>query len=352
MAKAPQTARMEDDAETSMSAYYRRVVARAWCETRAAVGRHLLVTAAVLVVTYGLGFVVGERLRVATLIGVFLIPLAAVGVVGLATFGAQVLSAPVRRAREAARDAAEKAEALETRIPNLATGPFVETKHEDTLRAMLGGDRTALEHEHHRPDREPLDREMFAAHFGDLDARLAEWDGVVARNSLAPVKLRERFLDELSQLELELPYELGALAIGLVSITSKRALSETLSNEIPPALDAPDQLWGAAWTDDPVRYGQVEFNQRATGVSGRVVELSIIDMTSDLSGDDFHAQVARSLTLVRTLLIDAQAWPEAHEILSARESFLAFPRTELLEDAKRAQLKPKIVVAVGCPGCE
>jgi hypothetical protein len=75
-------------------------------------------------------------------------------------------------------------------------------------------------------------------------------------------------------------------------------------------------------------------------------------MTDDLSEDDFNAQVERSLALVRTLLIDAQAWPEAHEILSAREPLLAFPRTELLEAVKRAQLKPTIVVALGCPGCE
>src|ERR1700683_4799988 len=223
---------MEDDAETSMSAYYRRVVGRAWDETRAAVGRHLAVTAAVLVVTYGLGFLVGERLRVATLIGVFLIPLAAIGVVGLATFGAQLLNTPVRRAREIAQDAAEKAKALEARIPNVATGPFVEAKHEDALRGMLGGDRAALEDEHHRPEREPLDHEMFAAHFGDLDVRLAQWNGAVARNSLAPVKLRDRFLDELLQLELELPYELGMLATGLTAITSRRALSKTLADEI------------------------------------------------------------------------------------------------------------------------
>jgi len=127
------------------------------------------------------------------------------------------------------------------------------------------------------------------------------------------------------QLELELPYELGALATGLTAITSKRALSKALADEISPALDGPDPLWGKAWTDNPVRYGLVE------GAGGKVLEITLLHMADDLSEDDFNAAVESSLASVRSLLIDAQAWPEAQEILSAREPFLAFPRTELLE---------------------
>jgi hypothetical protein len=123
-------------------------------------------------------------------------------------------------------------------------------------------------------------------------------------------------------------------------------ISGTLTDELPPALEGQNPLWGTTWTDNPVRYGLVEFNQRATEAVG----VSILDI-NDVSESDFNAQVEQSLASVRTLLIDAQAWPEAQEILSARDAVLAFPREELLEAVKRAQLNPKIVVALGCPGC-
>jgi hypothetical protein len=317
--------RVVDDAGTSVPAYYRRVIGRAWEATRAVVGRHLAVTIAVLTVTYGLGFLVGERLRVATLTELFLIPLAAIGLVGVAAFIAQLMIAPVRRAREAALSAAEKASALEAQIPSMTAGPYVTARHEESLRGMLEEDRAALEHRTRRNRREPLEQEMFAAHFRALEGRLVEWDRVVARKFLAPVKLRERFLYELSRLELDLPYELGTLATGLTSITTKHALNgpPVAGDAHSPALNASDHLWGAAWTHNYVP-----------------------------AEDDLSVLAESSLAQIRSLLLAAGEWPEVHEMLSAHEPLLVFPRTELLETIKRTQLKPKIPVASGCPGCE
>lgn len=342
MRKPPQAVHMEDDVDTGARRYYGRVVRRAWDDTWSTIGSHFWYSVAVLAAAALLGFLGARGESVSDVVGAVL----AVMLVLAAFFITQLVMAPVRRAREVAQNAAERTNALEAQIPKAATGPFVEPDHEEALRGMLRGDRVALEHESHRPVHEPLDREMFAAHFADLDVKLAEWNEVVVRNLVAPAAIRDRFLQELLLLELELSYDLGALALGLASITERRALSGTLADEIPPALDGPDQLWVKAWTDNPVRYGLVE------GAGGKVLEITLPDiMLNHLSEDDFNAQVERSLASVRTLLIDAQAWPEAHEILSAREPFLAFPREELLEAVKRALLKPKIVVALGCPGC-
>jgi hypothetical protein len=281
------------------------------------------VTAAVLVVTYALGVIAGEQLRGTTLVRLLLLPLAAIALVGLASFAAQLINAPVLQARGAAKDAAEKANALEARIPSIAAGPYVTAKHEEALRWMLVEERAALEHQTHRASREPLDRDVFAAHFGDLDDRLVAWDNAIARYTLASVKLRDRFLHELSRLELELPYDLGTLATGLTTIAGKRALGQKHDSPPVTALNGSDKLWGTAWTDDHIS-----------------------------PENALHALTKPALARIRPLLADAQTWAEAHEILSERQPLLGFPRDELLDTIKRTQLKPKITAATGCPGCE
>ncbi len=328
-----------------MRTYYRRVFRRAWDDTWGAIGSHVGFSVAVLAASALLGFFGARSESVSDIAGAIVV----VVLVWCALFVRYLISAPVHGAWETVRDADERAKDLEAQIPNAHTGPFAEPKHEGELRAMLQAVRAALDGQNRRPDLEPLDREMFVAHFADLDDRLARWDAAVARNIVAPGALAKRFVLGLQEQGLdELPYIVEPLAKGLAMITEDRSLRGGLDDDdLPPAYGTLDSIWRGWWGDDPggAMFGQVGFRPTGTGTYPTALYIE------GVSESELPVSAAALLNPVYELLGKAQKWDEAHEILSAREALRAFPRESLLEVVKRMQLKPKIVVALRCPGC-
>ena len=114
-------------------------------------------------------------------------------------------------------------------------------------------------------------RDMFKAHFPELDERLTQWDQAVTRNTSAPwnleaaieAKLTERGLDQV-------PYQAANIVEGLAVVTAERSLAGTLAEPLPPAVGDPAALW-RGWASDHWMAGMVDFNPRSTTAQGNVL---------------------------------------------------------------------------------
>jgi hypothetical protein len=237
--------------------------------------------------------------------------------------------------------------AVRSKLPAPAVSQTVSDEHRDVLRSMLTQAQNAIEANVPRGDRDPLEREMFSLHFPDLESRLAAQDGLRLRSLAAPESLRARFTRELGERELaESPYLPDRIAKGFTSITAGRALRAELVQPIPPALGSPNAIW-RSWASDHVMAGMVDFNPYGLGGEGNVLAME---------GESFPvgAREPRMLELLdplRQLLIDAQEWEEAYRVPATRNALRDGEDPALLDDLRRALLRPTIPTVERCPGC-
>ncbi len=225
---------------------------------------------------------------------------------------------------------------------------LVTDDHRDALRAMLDAARASVESHTARPGGEPLDHEMFEAHYRELDAWLTDWDDVVERNSSAPLALRRAIAARLSARQLDhAPYIPDAIVEGFALITERRSLEGRLIEPLFPAIGDRSVFRGFASEEHGA--GMVDFNP----MGYYPVRGSVLVMERDAYPTRrFSEVVVDLLRPLHEVLTEAQDWDVANEIRLAREALHVFPVDALVEDIKRARLRPSITVVPGCPGCD
>ena len=212
-----------------------------------------------------------------------------------------------------------------------ATNEAVATPgHERVLRDLLQDALNAIDGEQSRSLADPLLREMFEAHFADLDGCLRAWDKATVRMRAAPMKLRMRFDSELADRKLnQEPYIEQNIAAGFTEITGQRSVRGELEKPLPPCVGTPDSMW-LGFSSTRSELGIVDFNERALGI--RATCLSLPAMESD---DAYRARIKEVLAPIYELLEEAQAWEQAGDVRSAIDAFQALPRQELRQAVRR-----------------
>ncbi len=221
-------------------------------------------------------------------------------------------------------------------------------EHRDALRQMLQAAQTAVEGGQPVGDGDHLEREMFAAHFADLDTQLRSWDATVRRDGSAFGQLREAIVGKLRDRQVNhAPYALDGTADGIATIVARRALAGTLGDPLPPAFAEGASVW-RAFANDHVMYGMVDFNPYSVNTEQR----TLLFEREDYPPGPFPERVAELLGPLYEVLTEAQTWEQAREIPAAREALQAFPRDALVDDLRKAQLRPNLPTAPGCHGCD
>jgi hypothetical protein len=221
---------------------------------------------------------------------------------------------------------------------------LVTEEHRDGLRAALNRAQWAVERRSARDEEEPLVHEMFALHFPELERRLTDWDETAHRNVCAPVALKKALGDWLSKRALDQPpYTPVVIADAIGAIIGQRALAGKLGDPVPPAVG--DAAVWRAW--DNGRVGMADFNPATTAQNAVAIHME----GAEYPAEGFTARVEGLLAPLHELLAEAQDWAEAAEIRPAADALAAFPAGELIEDLKRAQVRPRMSIVDGCPGC-
>lgn len=160
---------------------------------------------------------------------------------------------------------------------------LVTDDHRDALRAMLDAARASVESHTARPGGEPLDHEMFEAHYRELDAWLTDWDDVVERNSSAPLALRRAIAARLSARQLDhAPYIPDAIVEGFALITERRSLEGRLIEPLFPAIGDRSVFRGFASEEhgagmvDFIRWAITRCAERARHGTRRVPDAEVL----------------------------------------------------------------------------
>jgi hypothetical protein len=198
-----------------MRMYYRAVWLRAGHDAWRWIGSHVRFTAALLVVTFLVGLVFGARVDGATLTGLLLIPLAALGCVAILAFAIALVRAPVALAGDAAAEAAASSEcAVEQALAERADGDDdadagpVSDEHRDALRevaATLRGYVVASQHAFYGGPGDERRGQSFAEHFPAVAELISVWNKQIAALEAERRELRERVEARLRALAYDRP---------------------------------------------------------------------------------------------------------------------------------------------------
>lgn len=224
----------------------------------------------------------------------------------------------------------------------------VTTEHRDELREMLEAAQRAVENGVARGDGDHLTHEMFEAHFGDLESSLREWDETIGADASAFGTLKEAIAQKLRERGADNgPYVPAQIAEGLAVITARRALADRLGDPLPPAFSESGSVW-RAFGSDHVMAGVVDFNPYSVNATGNV----LVFERNDYPAGEFIPRVQQLLVPLYGVLTDAQAWDEARAVPLAKAALSIFPKDALVDDLRKAQLKPSISTVPGCHGCD
>jgi hypothetical protein len=228
------------------------------------------------------------------------------------------------------------------------TPAVVTDEHRDALRTALDRAERAIVAQRPRDQSDPLLREMFVAHFPDLDGRLVEWDRRAEQTQAAPWALRDALDQQLAQRGLDQPpYNRPGILEGFAAIIGMRSIAGTLGEALPPVIGTPAALL-LAFASDAHHTGYVEFNPSTSGTNARVISWE----GSEYPRGQFNARAEALIPPLHELLTEAQGWPGAAAIRSTLDAREAFPVDDVLAAIRRELVRPRFAVVAGCPGCE
>jgi hypothetical protein len=217
--------------------------------------------------------------------------------------------------------------------------PPVLPEHQEELESLLDMMRMSVQLDDHRPFRgnsegEQVGRAAFAAHFGELDEMLGEWDERIDHVRAAPGALWGWFERTAAHEEItEPPFSVGGLIDRLALLTVERARRGQLNTAHELHIQ--------------------RFNDRLAGVE-RVsvyVEGQNVAQLSGAPQATLEARVSEVEGRVRHLFADAQESAQAVAIGSARDALIDL-KLPLLERLAREGAGDAFPLAPSCPVCQ
>jgi hypothetical protein len=181
-----------------------------------------------------------------------------------------------------------------------------------------------------------LRRRIVESHYPELAQRVEAWNVVAARRQDASNPLRVRFERELEALSLEERFNVPAIVNSFSELTEQRALGGTLGVALTR-----EQVWdlfGPVASGPPVG-AQVK--------GARDIAISM----EGIPDEEYKETGIEFIDTVHAVLAAAQDWPEAEEIVAARDAVEAFDRQSILHDIERMVARENIRAVEGCPVC-
>jgi hypothetical protein len=204
--------------------YYKRVCGRALRDAWRLVGTHLWFAAAVLVVTYGIGVLLGTKLDGETLTGFLLIPLAALGCVALVVFAVALVRSPVLLDRDATAHAAQQFEPVSRQLAaandRLASveSESVSEAHRVALQGFAGALLRVVERRTNARyvQAEPPELEAaFREHFAAIASEVDRWNMAISSLEEARDGLRAWLKNAVQERGLDAsPYQAVSAHVG------------------------------------------------------------------------------------------------------------------------------------------
>jgi hypothetical protein len=215
----------------------------------------------------------------------------------------------------------------------------LDVAHRTVLESLLSTFTTAIALEMQcelvdAPTDQPHNREVFRAHFADLEGSIDRWNEAVACAQAAPQALWRHLANSAREHGItEPPFMVGALIDHLATRTLESS-----------------RRWQLGAPQEPILQ---HYNDRLAGndyVSVYVLDRRVAALPAG-SEPEVQRRVSAADALIRSLFEDARTCAEARQVADGRDSLLEL-KQKLLSKRERYPGIESLHSALGCPICQ